>query len=181
MVEHAIQLRFVAVKELQMETFWPIPDRQGYEPAPGALQFSSSPLNPSAHTLQVRLRFISGRDATPSETEIEKMKNANEQPFRVRAEVIGEFHIDITRFPVEKVSEWARINAPMILLPFLREQVYALSVRSGFQPLLLPMILVPTLVKETPEGSTTALPANRLYRGQVNSGVVPAELQTRIP
>ena len=152
MIEHAIQLRFVAVKELHLETFWPIPNREGYEPAQGVLQFSSSPFNAETETLQVRLKFISGRDFKPSDVELDEMKAANEQPFHLRAEVVGEFHVDVTQFSPEKLPKWAKGNAPLVLLPFLRELVFTLSSRSGSEPLILPMMLVPTLVKESPEG-----------------------------
>jgi preprotein translocase subunit SecB len=146
MTEHAIQLRFVTVKELHLETFWPAANPCSYEPAPGLLQYSSGPFNAEAATVQVRLRFLSGRDVAPAISEIDALKKAGEQPFHIRAEVMGEFHIDLSRFPIDKIQQWAKQNAPLVLLPFLREHLYALSQRSGFDPILLPMMMVPTLV-----------------------------------
>ncbi len=39
----------------------------------------------------------------------------------------------------------------MILQPYLREHVFALTARAGFQPLILPLIEVPTLVQKQKE------------------------------
>jgi preprotein translocase subunit SecB len=38
-------------------------------------------------------------------------------------------------------------NAPAILFPFLREQAYALSIRCGFPPFILPLIQLPSIQK----------------------------------
>lgn len=70
----------------------------------------------------------------------------------MKIELLGLFQVlDEKVFPVNRISEWAAGNAPVILYPFLREHVYALTARCGFKPLTLPLVVVPTFKVDKPK------------------------------
>lgn len=66
-------------------------------------------------------------------------------PFALRVRLVGEFQFDESRFPMEKIDQWSEQNAPIILFPYMREQIFSLTARSGFRPLILPLVQVPTI------------------------------------
>ena len=72
------------------------------------------------------------------------MEENTETPFSMKIELRGEFRINEREFPIDKIDDWARKNAPLILLPYLREQAFSLTARCGFKPLVLPLFVVPT-------------------------------------
>jgi len=76
--------------------------------------------------------------------EIGLEKDSN-SPFSMRVELVGEFCVDEEKFPIKHIEHWAKNNAPYILHPYLREQVYALTSRIGFDPLILPLVETPVL------------------------------------
>jgi preprotein translocase subunit SecB len=71
-------------------------------------------------------------------------KQGSEIEFLLNVEIIGIFAIDKPNFSAETVPLWQEKNAPFILMPFLREQVYGLSIRAGLPPIIIPMAVVPT-------------------------------------
>ncbi len=66
-------------------------------------------------------------------------------PLAVAVEVSGLFRVNDDEFPLEKIDVWAKENAPLILWPYIREQIYSLSIRCGISPIVLPTLVVPTL------------------------------------
>ena len=150
---HPIQLRFVAVRELHINSFFP-PSTASYTAAAGNLETTSSPFDNATHLLQTGIIYQSGRMTEPSVEEIDAMRASQEQPFRIRVHLVAEFKVDVAKFSVEQLPSWAKVNAPMILFPFLREQVYALTARCGYNPIILPMIHVPTIRLEQVEKQT---------------------------
>lgn len=52
--------------------------------------------------------------------------------------LVAEVKVDIAKFSAEQLPSWVKVNALMILCPFLREQVHALSARCGYNPIILP-------------------------------------------
>lgn len=149
---HPIQLRFIAVRELAIVSFFPPRPEDEYEPDPAELATSSGAFNPETRRVQVSLQLTSGRGEDPDENELKELREHKQQPFRLRVCITGEFEVDTANFPAEKVAHWAEINAPAILFPFLREHVYGLTVRCGYSPLLLPLIQVPQYrIKPEPE------------------------------
>lgn len=68
-----------------------------------------------------------------------------DRPYEMRVQVAGQFQVDDQLFPIEQINNWAQYNAPMILIPYIREHSYSLSIRAGFEGLIVPMITVPTL------------------------------------
>jgi preprotein translocase subunit SecB len=90
-------------------------------------------------TIQVRIKIEVG------------MEKASKFPFVMRVELGGMFRVDEERFPIEHLEHWASKNAPMILFPYMREHVFALTARCGLPPMILPLVEVPTLVMESPK------------------------------
>jgi len=86
----------------------------------------------------VKLEVLIGHEEE-SDDEIEPL------PFKLRVEVAGLFSVDENSFPVEHIEDWAIRNAPLILYPYVRENVYSLATRCGFQGLILPLFEVPTI------------------------------------
>jgi preprotein translocase subunit SecB len=79
------------------------------------------------------------------ETKVNKgEKKDAEDSFFLRVELVGEFKVE-ENFPMEHIDSWARDNAPFILMPYLREHVYSLTLRCGLKPIVLPLLQVPTL------------------------------------
>jgi len=74
----------------------------------------------------------------------ENEKEKYHPPYNLKVEIVAKFNVDEDRFPVEQINDWAGRNAPMILYPYLREHVYALTLRCGYPPLNLDLIEVPT-------------------------------------
>jgi preprotein translocase subunit SecB len=63
---------------------------------------------------------------------------------------------DITRlgFDSEGLKKWAEKNGALVLLPFLREAVYSFTQKTGFQPLLIPLVET-TAFRVTPPAPRT--------------------------
>jgi preprotein translocase subunit SecB len=74
-------------------------------------------------------------------------------PYDLRVSVVGEFHVEDENklgFPLEKLPLWAQRNGAAILLPFLRELVFSITKRTGFGPLMLPLVEVPVFRVNAP-------------------------------
>jgi len=65
-------------------------------------------------------------------------------PFDLKVELMGVFDVDQSEFNIEYIEDWSSKNAPLVLYPYLREHVHALTSRAGFEGLLLPLFVVPT-------------------------------------
>lgn len=140
MDESPVQLTFLGVKELHVETFWPVSLTSNYTPEDGVIQHAIGAFDTEKRTVQVKLRFISGKRPNSPE-EVKQLQDQNRQPFLLRAEVVGEFTVAPNSIPEAEVPQWAQKSVAPILMPFLREQVYALSLRVGVQPILIPLVL----------------------------------------
>lgn len=68
----------------------------------------------------------------------------NTSPYDLDVELFGIFEVDEENFPLIHIESWAEKNAPLILYPYLREHVYSLTSRCGFEGALLPLLKVPT-------------------------------------
>jgi preprotein translocase subunit SecB len=83
-------------------------------------------------------------------------KDDQENPFDLVVELFGVFVVDESHFPIEHIEDWAKRNAIMLLIPFLREHVYSLTVRCGLPPMIVPLFTVPTLkIKDDKESTST--------------------------
>ncbi len=100
--------------------------------------FKWSKYDEAAKTIQVFVQVEMGKD-----TEIEN--EFAQYPLHLRVALAGQFLVNEEEFPKERVDEWARVNAPFILYPYVREQIYSLTARCGFSPFLLPLVELPTI------------------------------------
>ncbi len=64
-------------------------------------------------------------------------------PFSMKIELMATFKVDVTRFDIQYITDFARRNAPYIMMPYLREHAFALSGKCGFRPIILPLTEVP--------------------------------------
>lgn len=69
--------------------------------------------------------------------------------YYLRIEVRGRFSVTTSKYSAEQIQRWAERQAPVVLMPFLREQVYSFTIRTGFKPVLVPMVQVPTPIPES--------------------------------
>ena len=65
-------------------------------------------------------------------------------PLSLHVEIAGVFQVDEDRFSKDNVDAWATRNAPYLLYPFLREQIFSLSVRIGATGIIVPLFEIPT-------------------------------------
>jgi preprotein translocase subunit SecB len=68
----------------------------------------------------------------------------DDQPYSMKIDIVAYFNVDDEKFPIEHIHDWARRNAPLILIPYIREHAFGLTARCGFKPLILPLMEVPT-------------------------------------
>lgn len=109
-------------------------------------------MNDSVGEINVTSRVAFGKAVYSPDVEIIKCgvkaecqgKHDNEIEFILTVEIIGIFSIEKATFSIDMVPAWQEKNAPYILMPFLREQVYSLSLRTGIPQIIIPMAIVPT-------------------------------------
>ncbi len=131
---HGIQLKSVNVTELFIKVKH-INEAQTENKTEFTIQSGCSEYDEEKKVIHVGLQFRYGTE------------EKSDTPFLMRIELSGEFEIDEDQFDKKYVNDWAMKNAPAILFPFLREQAYALSIRCGFPPFILPLIQLPSIQK----------------------------------
>ena len=134
MDQHPIQLVSLNIEELYLKVL----DQYKFKDKEYAQDFSLT-VSRSEYNSQEKHIFV--KLTLEFVPEIEKELD---RPYEMRVQVAGQFEVDEEKFPVDKVHHWAEFNAPMILIPFIREHCYSLSVRAGFDALIVPLITVPT-------------------------------------
>jgi preprotein translocase subunit SecB len=134
LTEHGVQLNYVAVKEMHFESTRLPSAIPVAEYGETSISTGRSDYNEEAKTIQVKLLF--------------ELVGAKEMQMRV--ELVAQFKVDESVFPKDKIHAWAERASHYILFPFLREQVYALSMRVGLQPVMVPTFLLPTFKIESP-------------------------------
>ncbi|WP_310637537.1 protein-export chaperone SecB [Delftia acidovorans] len=63
--------------------------------------------------------------------------------FEIKVELSGQFEVNYELFKFEHLNRWAQINAPFLLMPFVREQVYGLALRAGVKGVVFPLYTQP--------------------------------------
>ena len=140
---YPIQLRMVTIKELFFEAFRPLsPD---FELGADKIKIASSFAAPDQDDaeLQIGIGFSFCDEEPAGQEGVDPEDDSRELKMRVR--IVGHFAVDKAKFPMDRLEEWSRYNAPMILYPFLREQVYSLTARCAVRPLILPLVYLPTM------------------------------------
>jgi preprotein translocase subunit SecB len=144
--EYPIQANFIAVRELYIKSHVPPNQRVKVDSGNFILKTAHSSYDEGRHVIEVSVIIEYGIETKPDEI----------VPYALRAHIMGQFRVDEEKFKKEKIDKWAQINAPYILYPYLREHVFALTARGGFDPVLLPLVELPTVkfvrppVVETP-------------------------------
>ncbi|MGC9658201.1 hypothetical protein BFR77_00270 [Acinetobacter pittii] len=129
MKHHPIQLVKVQIKELQI--------------------IVNNPVECEKDNLEAQISYRVGSNQFDSEEKILMagfkclINNENDNaPFSLVIELIGVFTVS-DEFPEDKIEHFARYNAPIILMPYVRENVYSLAIRAGVD-IYLPLVQVPT-------------------------------------
>jgi preprotein translocase subunit SecB len=78
---------------------------------------------------------------------------SKDESLEARIELVAQFQVDESRFPADRVEDWAEKAAYFVLLPFLREHLYSLSLRTGMPPVMMPLLQLPTYAVSAPEGA----------------------------
>lgn len=76
-----------------------------------------------------------------------KVSMVNQPEFLANVEMAGVFEYDSTNIPVA-IDDFAKINAPAILFPFIREHLATLSAKANMNRILLPPLNFVALAKE---------------------------------
>lgn len=138
--KHPIQLMDIAVHKLSIQVDDPLVAREYEGELSLNLELGRSEFQEGDSHVAVGLRVVT--DPVPSVQP--KDDGADAKPaFQIEVELIGHFEVDFQRFKFEDLASWARRNAPFLLLPYVREQVYGLAVRAGIKGLVLPLFIQP--------------------------------------
>lgn len=140
---HPIQLVSIKTLELSIKDN---PDYSGNnkeDSYPYKLGIANAPFNEKDSTITVKVR-----------AEISSVED-RQVPYTLRAEIAGLFEVNKDVFPMDFIEDWARKNAPLILYPYLRENVYSLTTRFNNEDgAVLPLFQVPTFKFIKPEEKT---------------------------
>jgi preprotein translocase subunit SecB len=132
MDRHPIQLVNITVDELYIKSL----DRESFVnkdyPREFSLTVSRSEYDSQNKTISVKLDM----NLSPSEDGLDR-------PFEMRISIAGHFEVDEEAFDVSDVDKFAERNAPVILIPYIREQAYSLSMRAGVEGVIFPLVQVP--------------------------------------
>ena len=146
--KHPIQLKSIDVLELFIRLNRPPEKDEELDKEDVAITHGHSDYDPKSKSVQVGIKLEVGTQEAPN------------TPFSMRIEVVGEFIVDEKRFKEEHIHDWASRNAQYILFPFVREHAYALTVRCGLPPAILPLLEVPTFTIKPPKKSENPEPSN---------------------
>lgn len=83
-------------------------------------------------------------EATP-----DNLKEGEEPAFFIEVELAGVFTVDYERFAFEDLERWSLVNAPLLLLPFLREHLYGAAIRAGIRGIFLPLVVARSPSRES--------------------------------
>lgn len=134
MILHAIQLTSVEVEDLTIQVL----DRYKFKDGNYEKDFSYTIYYTEFDKEESRIRV-------KVELKIEPKDDTIDRPFKLRVGVAGDFVVDQQRFPAELIDQFVKGNAPIILLPYVREHAFSLTQRAGFDAIILPLVEVPTI------------------------------------
>ncbi|NAT66929.1 hypothetical protein CU664_28615, partial [Pseudomonas syringae pv. actinidifoliorum] len=128
MERHPIQLVNITVDELYIKSLDRDFSDKNY-PKEFSLTVSRSEYDSDEKAISVRLEL----NLAPDGNEIDR-------PFEMRILIAGHFEVDEDNFDVTLVDKFAEVNAPILLIPYMREQAYSLSLRAGMEPVIFPLV-----------------------------------------
>ncbi len=131
---HPVQLLAVEVEDLSISVL----DRERFNGADYPKDFDytvySTEFNEENSVVRIKVEL----NVKPA------VEGVIDRPFVLKVGVAGVFSVDTARFAADMVQKFAIHNAPIVLLPYVREQAFALSQRAGFEAIILPLVEVPT-------------------------------------
>lgn len=69
--------------------------------------------------------------------------------FKIEVELAGQFEVDYSRFDAADIDRWAEVNAPLLIIPFLREHLWGIGMRAGIRRIFLPLVISKPAKKQT--------------------------------
>lgn len=153
MNQHPIQLRDITIKTLNLTVNDPNVARDYQGELTLRIELGSTEFSAEDPLISVGLRV----QTEPKEAATTKFAANRNPSFSVEVELLGHFVVDYAHFKFEHLTEWSQINAPYLLLPYVREQVYGLAIRAGIRGLLFPLFVQPRLI---PKSATNAVKLN---------------------
>lgn len=140
---HAIQLRALKVVTLNLHAKFGVDPTT--KPEGFILETAHSAYDQDDSTIHVKVRVQVGDEG----------EDGGAGPYSLEVELLGVFSVDASRFPLDQVEHWAENNAPMILYPYIREHATSMAIRGGFNPVLLPLLEMPTMKIMAPDNAAT--------------------------
>lgn len=126
--KHPIQLKAIKVLQLAIKVNTQnsqnaLPDSSSFELSHGHSEYDAQ-----SKEISVKLSLAIDNDTSP---------------FDLTITLLGLFEVNTLEFNQQYLDSWASQNAPLILYPYLREHVFNLTTRAGFNGLLLPLFEIP--------------------------------------
>ena len=142
--QHPIQLNDITVLKLNMTVNDP-PVARDYEgEITLKLEIGRSEFVQNDPKVSVGLRILfDSSSSSETNVSVEQDDDDDQPAFSGEVELVGHFTVDYSKFKFEHLTSWAKINAPFILMPFVREQVYGLAIRAGIRGLVFPLFVQP--------------------------------------
>lgn len=128
---HPIQLRDIAVSRLHIVVNEPDIAHDYEGEIDLVLQRGTSDFSPEDPMIAVGMRA----------TVKPKGDDADRPAFLIEVELSGQFSVDYSNFAFEDLQRWSEVNAPTLLLPYLREQIYGLALRAGVRGMVIPLFV----------------------------------------
>lgn len=153
---YPIQATHIGPRELYIKANLPPSDSLGIEESDYTLTVGHSAYDEENKLIKIAVRIEAGHPLKSEKTDAgdEVGPSPEVSAYHLRIEIEGLFVVDDSVFPAARIYEWATTNVIFILYPYLREHVFALTARSGFKPMLLPLVEVPVF-KITPKQAPT--------------------------
>ena len=143
---HAIQLVNLRVSDLAIHADLSI--SQDEKDGEFSMECAHSDYDSESKQIQVKVVIrIGDESGTDGERKV---------PFTLEVAIHGIFEVDESRFDIQYIEDWATKNAPLVLYPYAREQVYSLTTRAGFKESLLPLLEIPTFKVVAPTSNIIA-------------------------
>jgi preprotein translocase subunit SecB len=136
--KHPITVIYVNVTNIDFIGYVGGGDVQGKNYA-ARIGFTHSPYEPSDRSIHLKGSATVGEKSDDSSKGNSDLKC----PFYLQLEVVARFEVDVQKFDVNYVEAWAKSNAPMLIMPYLREHVSSLAIRCGYPNVHLPLLQVP--------------------------------------
>lgn len=131
---HPIQLRDILVEHLSITVNDPKTAHDFEGTVELELNVGTSDFSPDDPFLAVGVRARVAPGAK---------QDSGDPAFVAEVELSGQFEVNFERFKFEHLDEWAKINAPFLLLPYVREHIYGLAMRAGVRGLVIPLFIQP--------------------------------------